>query len=288
MLSATQSFGYYTFKTDTLFNNTTLAFNPKTSITNSNCWVWLDANDLRQSGSVTTWTDKSVNGYNCIQSTDINRPAVNFSILQNKRPTLSFSSASSQYLEDSSGFAIGTNSFYLFIVVKFNDVSSNFQGVFNKSLYGNQTGRIWCYRDGKPLYFGIADSPDSSRLMDASGDTTFNIYALACNRNTARTSVLYKNGTVVQSNSYTTTTTANLTNPNILLVGAYNNTAGTGPHPTLATYFNGNIAEVVGYAPSSDMSVSNIQKVEGYLAWKWGLQSKLPSNHTYYSSPPPA
>jgi hypothetical protein len=71
------------------------------------------------------------------------------------------------------------------------------------------------------------------------------------------------------------------------MVGAYNSATGNNV-PITGSYLNGNIAEIIGYAPSSDMLVSNIQRVEGYLAWKWGLQSKLPSNHTYYSSPPPA
>jgi hypothetical protein len=28
------------------------------------------------------------------------------------------------------------------------------------------------------------------------------------------------------------------------------------------------------------------KKVEGYLMWKWGMQSKLPTNHTYYGAAP--
>lgn len=35
-----------------------------------------------------------------------------------------------------------------------------------------------------------------------------------------------------------------------------------------------------------ELSVSDRQKIEGYLAWKWGLQANLPSAHPYKSSAP--
>jgi Fibronectin type III domain len=39
---------------------------------------------------------------------------------------------------------------------------------------------------------------------------------------------------------------------------------------------------------SNGLNQEQRQKTEGYLAWKWGLVSYLPSDHPYYSSPPPA
>jgi hypothetical protein len=32
---------------------------------------------------------------------------------------------------------------------------------------------------------------------------------------------------------------------------------------------------------NSYLTLQQIQQVEGYLAWKWGLQNNLPSNHPY-------
>jgi len=43
-------------------------------------------------------------------------------------------------------------------------------------------------------------------------------------------------------------------------------------------------AEIVLY--NVVLSTTNIQKIEGYLAWKWGLQANLPSNHPHKSAPP--
>ena len=298
MLSATQSFGSYSFikKIDSSFNNTILEFNPVNSLSTSNCWIWLDANDLRQSGSITTWNDKSGKGYHCTQSTSGNRPTVSFTNLLNKRPVLTFASASSQFLTGSNAFSVGTNSFYLFIVFKFNDSSSTFQGVFNKSLYGDKVGRIVAYKDNAGFMLALQDQPENT-LTPASFtlesfsniDTTYNIYTYGCHRSNATThyAIMSKNGTSLFNRSYTNLAANPLPNPYNIMVGAYNSATGNNV-PITGSYLNGNIAEIIGYAPSSDMSASNIQRVEGYLAWKWGLQSKLPSNHTYYSSPPPA
>jgi hypothetical protein len=46
-----------------------------------------------------------------------------------------------------------------------------------------------------------------------------------------------------------------------------------------ARYFIGNIQEVIVY--TGPTTTSQRQQVEGYLAWKWGLQSSLPSTHAY-------
>lgn len=44
---------------------------------------------------------------------------------------------------------------------------------------------------------------------------------------------------------------------------------------------DGYIAEVVGFS-----SINDIITVEGYLAWKWGLQGNLPAVHQYKNFPP--
>jgi hypothetical protein len=48
--------------------------------------------------------------------------------------------------------------------------------------------------------------------------------------------------------------------------------------------WSGQIYEVICY--NSALSTTNRQKIEGYLAWKWGIQTSLPSNHPYYSAAP--
>ena len=44
------------------------------------------------------------------------------------------------------------------------------------------------------------------------------------------------------------------------------------------------ISEVVGC--NTKLSTEDRQKLEGYLAWKWGLEADLPAGHPYKSTPP--
>ena len=84
---------------------------------------------------------------------------------------------------------------------------------------------------------------------------------------------LYRNGTVVASSSYT--------RPSIS--GAYSllgkrHTGGGTP------YYDGMDAEII---LSTSLTDCDRQKLEGYLAHKWGLTANLPSNHPYLTSTSP-
>lgn len=51
-----------------------------------------------------------------------------------------------------------------------------------------------------------------------------------------------------------------------------------------SNYHNGKIGELVVVA--SDISTAEREKLEGYLAHKWGMAGALPSGHPYKSAPP--
>ena len=52
---------------------------------------------------------------------------------------------------------------------------------------------------------------------------------------------------------------------------------------TTETY-NGLIGEIVVYTTA--LNSTQRRQVEGYLAWKWGLQSTLPSSHPFKTQTP--
>lgn len=54
--------------------------------------------------------------------------------------------------------------------------------------------------------------------------------------------------------------------------------------PDYARYWNGSIAEAVIF--SELLGTFEIERMEGYLAHKWGLTSELPSGHPYKTNPP--
>jgi hypothetical protein len=49
-------------------------------------------------------------------------------------------------------------------------------------------------------------------------------------------------------------------------------------------WYKGRIGEIILY--STALSSQQRQQVEGYLAWKWGLQANLPPTHLYKNYPP--
>lgn len=270
------------------------------------CWIWLDASDnstfTNVGSKVDQWRDKSISNYTFSiknTSTDTNKPSYNTTTLNNK-PTVSFNRANYQYLvSNNTNFAIGTKSFYLFIVFKFNESgNTTFQGVFNKSFYGGQPGRIVCYKgfqDTNMVLNITQNNPTVSQQPFDMTSTDFNIFALLCDRTTSNyKTTVRQNGTELHSANVDGATAQNLTNPNYIFLGAYNGeTEGSNEPLTFDTatpsrnsYFNGSIAEVISYSTGSTMSIENIQKAEGYLAWKWGLHSNLPNGHLYKSSAP--
>jgi hypothetical protein len=50
------------------------------------------------------------------------------------------------------------------------------------------------------------------------------------------------------------------------------------------TMFNGKIAEIVAF--NSSLTTAERQKVEGYLAWKYGIASQLPGSHPHLNAAP--
>ena len=53
---------------------------------------------------------------------------------------------------------------------------------------------------------------------------------------------------------------------------------------TNGNYYNGSLHEIIQYNVS--LQPSDIQRVEGYLAWKWGFQSNLINSHPFRFLPP--
>ena len=109
--------------------------------------------------------------------------------------------------------------------------------------------------------------------------TTANTWQLleAINPDPSQSSTMsvYTNGTLIASGTSQSGTTA-VTSP------LYINGQGGTSTNSYASY----LAEVVVF--NTGLSLANRQLIEGYLAWKWGLQASLPNTHPYYSATPSA
>ena len=267
-------------------NVTTVATPTFTPLTPTSCWLWLDANDstkVSTTGSnVTTWTDKSSNA----ASFNVSGTNPTYTNTQNSKSVVSFGGAGC--LKGPNTFSVGTNNFALYIVFKFSSTTTGIQGIFNKSFWGGQPGRFYCYKDTVMNMSLQRDtvSPNLSPYSDTIPNDTYRVLSFICNRSLGVDTV-YENGTSKSNINYTPDITTNLPNNNVALVGAYNDGTGSGVTTNPSTYLNGSIAEIISYNPS-DMTNYSVtqQKIEGYLAWKWGLNATLPNNHPYFAKSP--
>jgi len=275
------------YKSTTLTGTT---FSPSSMIS---LQLWLDAADqssITLSGSsVTTWNDKSGNGYNFTQSTSGNRPTYSVTS-QNNRNTITFTSANSTYLvgTGTTNF-MGTNSISVYGIFKTNNNTTT-SSVFAKSLYGSASGRIlYGFREsGTPGNInggiGVASGPNAyTNISDTYSVGTWRIFGFVSNRS-GWTNTTYQNGTSVGTITITSDTTTNLTNTYPMIVGGYNNSTGGVSPPQAGYYLDGGVGELLVF--NSALTTYERQRVEGYLAWKWGIQTSLPAGHPYLSAAP--
>jgi hypothetical protein len=241
------------------------------------CALWLDAADtttLTLSGSnVTAWRDKSGNGHigtavaSPVLTTVDGVPAVTFN-------------GSSQYIDFGTAGSLGSNQFHIFTVSKFNTTADGaiFARVANA---GDQYYRYTMLRAGGVMYLATqADTGGYGQSVPVTDTTTTRrLLSYSWDRSTITG---YQNGTVAGSVSYASTAT--YTSSFKLLVAAYNNSSGGTP-PSDGFYMNGSINEILFYF--GPLTTSQRQRVEGYLAEKWGLRGSLGGvNHPSRFGPP--
>jgi len=233
--------------------------------------LWLDgqypSSVVISGNKVTTWNDKTVANNNFASS-----PTGTITYSQpsgiNNRPAIYFETASSTYLSRTFNIAPGTNQISLFMVV--NHVS-NVSG--NSELFYSQNGPTspgYAYFDlfsntnqSGLLSINIGNQTQVSTGLDIRGTISL-IDVIA----TTSTATIYVNGT--QTNN-------NISRGGLSLDNTITWAISGGA-------FKGYVGEIVTYP--SGLSDSDRQKVEGYLAWKWGLQSNLPDSQPYKNAPP--
>ncbi len=229
--------------------------------TASQTLFWYDAADqstvTSSAGKVSSWADKGPNGYNLTQSTSSYQPSYQ---------TTGWNSGTKPYLDwgnvSNAKSLVNTTSMNvreIFVVAQFDGGST----------FGNFEGLV---------------APSNASIIIFTG-----VYSGTS---------WYPSGTVFGTNFFLNGETAagappmpGLASPG--LVHGRTSTLTTIPgftvgmdrdYNTLNRGWRGKIAEVIGY--TSALTVSERQKIEGYLAWKWGIQSSLVTGHPYQSVKP--
>jgi hypothetical protein len=153
---------------------------------------------------------------------------------------------------------------------------------------GNQMSNLMIVHDGKLFVSGSTAS--SSNILEYGNGTTLDrpfseltgAPILVNIRKSANACQMYLNGTLVES-EYVNFTYANQYAREMFIGGA----AGllcAGMSDQGSDHMEGAIHSVVQY--SSNLSNPDRQKVEGILAWQFGIQNVLPPSHPFYSVRP--
>ncbi len=233
----------------------------------SNCTLWLDAADTRTvtgTTTVTAWADKSGNGFNATTATGA--PSLTSNAL-NSKSVLTF--GGSTYMTTTLSLAT-TQAFTLFAVARPSDT-----GVFRTVAAVNANGatrpaNVMLYRASNNNWWmsGGTGATDGTTTTLTASTSRYDINANYWAPNSTQVNV---NGTSYASSSSAPST---LTGSATFLVAA---SQGLGER------WNGNIAEIILF--SATLTQSQRQQVEGYLAWKWGIQAQLPT-HPYLGISP--
>jgi hypothetical protein len=225
--------------------------------------VWYDAADAdtitESGGAVSQWDDKSGNSNHAVQGTGAEQPTTGTTSL-NTLNTIYFDGT------ESMDFTTALTTVRQVVFVVQNGDGEETSGTTNAHIYGNTAGSQYT--------FIVVNSADGSYdisidgTVSASGGARFN-------GDTRYT------GTNIDLGN----TNAQNEGPGIWAVD-YNANSQVGH---LARGFSARegiveIAEILFF--TSILSDSDRQKLEGYLAWKWGLEGSLASGHPYESAAP--
>ena len=219
--------------------------------------------------TVSSWNDLSGNGENLVQTVSGNRPTISYS---SGMGSVNFD-GSTEYmvsadLDFSRMFLPKTS---IFMVM---NATNNSQ---TPVTFGSRNTAGTMYADlllpyNSTVYFDMGTYADARISVGTSGTGTHIWSAVAGNGS----SLIDRDGTTIVSGSIATHTDFNC--PASLGALVY---CGA----TLASqFYNGSMNEIIVY--NQNLSVSDYQKIEGYLAWRWGIQSNLPITHPYYLFPP--
>jgi hypothetical protein len=252
--------------------------------------LWLDADDsstVTLNGSaVSQWDDKSGNARNFTQSTAANQPTY---------LTTGFNGKSTLQTDGNDSLVLGVNG-----------LGRNVSGL-TCAIVGLHPAAATFIANATELFISNGSVATTTRFLTTPNPSisTGNRYAIGGRRLDADSFATVSSSTDSPANrgnpwvriaqraysdgvaNHWTNGTQDLTNEVIQTAGNTSNSdslaasifAGVGSIP------NGSqLSEIV--LTHSTMTNDDRQKLEGYLAWKWGLVADLPANHPYKFSPP--
>ena len=239
--------------------------------------LWLDASDPLGTGSVpangtslATWKDKSSNNYDAVSG---GNPLVQKRSL-NSLPGIALVGDYYTAPIPPTTFA---NAMTMFVVYK-NTAYNVYNALITRSFPGNNLGGPDMYNGGILLNNSSAQPGYNTYTIPSVYTTSPSLFELTIDQG-ADGVYHWLTGTTqnVLSENYNSPLTPSTADAN-------NDTLYIGTRGDNSTSFQGVFYEILVY--NTALSTAEREEVEGYLAWKWGLQAKLPTTHSYFLSFP--
>lgn len=257
--------------------------------------LWLDAEDtatITLNGSnVSQWDDKSGNNFHFANATASGQPAYLATGL-NGKPSLRTDGADTLFYEAS---LLGQNVSGLTAAIVgvhplgavFNLNAADFYISNSLALTGTrfnlcisptgQTANRYSVAGRRLDADTYAGAVSSTSAVTNAGNPWIRIGQRAYSAGVANH---WTNGTQDMTNQLVGAQGAgNTSNTTALRSNLFTNNTATGSSPA-----DSQLSEIV--VTHSTMTTTDRQKLEGYLAWKWGLEDDLPVDHPYKSAPP--
>jgi autotransporter-associated beta strand protein len=229
--------------------------------------LWLDANDAgtitSSGGLVSQWNDKSGAARHVYQATDADKPVTGTRTINSKN-ALDFTPNDNMKGSGAASW-INATAYTIFAVVLCDSTTAMnyFAGTIESA---TDKGLHVGWRDADS--FTLAHYGDDYNWDGLTRNSNANLYTA---KYTDPDSQLWING---NSQGVGTTPNNDLSTTQSFCVGmGYS-----------AEWWNGLIAEMI--VVTGTITDAERQQIEGYLAWKWGLQASLPVGHLYYSAAP--
>ncbi|MGR6465397.1 hypothetical protein [Rhizobium sp. PAMB 3182] len=225
-------------------------------------YAWYDAelsSKTLSSTQVSQWNDISGTGLHLKQATSANQP-----IYSSADRWIDLDGSDDYMAPDTAFLPAGNNPFTIFSVVRW-DVTDSSRFFFAQGAANNNQA-VYVGSDtttaGQPAFIMYGNRLNA-------GAFSAGVDYLMSYRYTSGAREFWQNGNSVASDAYSSL--------NLSTSSPYFGRFGT-------NYFNGKCRTLLVFR--SALSVGNRQNVEGYLAWRWGLQGNLPGGHPYVNSPP--
>ncbi len=222
------------------------------------CQLWLDASDaatvVLSGTNVTNWNDKSGSSNNATTLTGTLSYASNGIVFTGSQL---MTTPLSSVLTSQTIFAIGSASTSSYMdILGVNSLSIN-NGI--QVIVANYNQLVTTY--------------GGTTIVNGTGVGTNTRFLYGLTFISGGQSFVYLNGSQSGSN----VSSPSISGTGTVAIGGYRNNASQ-------ELYNGPINEIIIY--NTILTAVQRQQMEGYLAWKWGLQGNLPSNHPYKSTPP--